>query len=112
MKGSFKCTLWLSASRLPPPDAWAAGTRIPLGYIFESNVVEILLRLFPQPAFRNLALQCLSEVRARSPPPRAPSSLPQGSQDSNSTMFQVHSLRHDSHCPSNDLRSWMVLSSG
>lgn len=39
------------------------GCRIPLGYIFESNVVEILLRLFPQPAFRNLSLQCLSEVR-------------------------------------------------
>lgn len=38
------------------------GCRIPLGYIFESNVVEILLRLFPQPAFRNLSLQCLSEV--------------------------------------------------
>jgi Exportin 1-like protein len=35
---------------------------IPLGYIFESNLVEILLKHFPQPAYRNLALQCLTEV--------------------------------------------------
>lgn len=35
---------------------------IPLGYIFESNLVEILLKRFPQPAYRNLALQCLTEV--------------------------------------------------
>jgi hypothetical protein len=38
-------------------------TWVPLGYIFESNLVELLLQLFPQPAFRNTALQCLSEVR-------------------------------------------------
>eukprot|EP00887_Chlorella_sp_A99_P002494 scaffold10.g2494.t1 len=37
---------------------------VPLGYIFESNLVEVLLRLFPQPPFRNLALQCLAEVAA------------------------------------------------
>jgi exportin-1 len=37
-------------------------TWVPLGYIFESNLVELLLGLFPQPAFRNLALQCLTEV--------------------------------------------------
>jgi hypothetical protein len=35
---------------------------VPLGYIFDSNLVEVLLRLFPQPPFRNLALQCLTEV--------------------------------------------------
>jgi hypothetical protein len=38
-------------------------TWVPLGYIFESNLLEILLQLFPQPAFRNVALQCLTEVR-------------------------------------------------
>lgn len=37
---------------------------VPLGYIFESNMVETLLQLFPQPFFRNLALQCLAEVAA------------------------------------------------
>ena len=37
--------------------------RVPLGYIFESNLVEVLLRLFPQPPFRNVTLQCLAEVR-------------------------------------------------
>jgi exportin-1 len=37
-------------------------TWVPLGYIFESNLLEILLQLFPQPPFRNLALQCLTEV--------------------------------------------------
>lgn len=37
---------------------------VPLGYIFESNIVEVLLKLFPQPHFRNIALQCLTEVRA------------------------------------------------
>lgn len=36
---------------------------VPLGYIFESNIVEVLLKLFPQPPFRNVALQCLTEVR-------------------------------------------------
>lgn len=36
--------------------------QVPLGYIFESNLVEVLLRLFPQPPFRNVTLQCLAEV--------------------------------------------------
>lgn len=35
---------------------------IPLGYIFESQLVDALLKLFPQPAYRNTALQCLTEV--------------------------------------------------
>ena len=35
---------------------------VPLGYIFESNLLDVLLRLFPNPAFRNLAVQCLTEV--------------------------------------------------
>lgn len=37
-------------------------TWVPLGYVFESNLTEILLQLFPQPPFRNAALQCLTEV--------------------------------------------------
>ncbi|KAK9840628.1 hypothetical protein WJX81_005548 [Elliptochloris bilobata] len=37
---------------------------VPLAYVFESNLVEALLKLFPQPPFRNVALQCLSEVAA------------------------------------------------
>ncbi|CAN8300236.1 unnamed protein product [Cochlearia groenlandica] len=37
---------------------------IPLGYIFESPLLETLLKLFPVPAYRNLALQCLTEVAA------------------------------------------------
>lgn len=32
-------------------------------YIFESNMVQLLLGLFPQAPFRNVALQCLTEVR-------------------------------------------------
>eukprot|EP00850_Spirogloea_muscicola_P001269 SM000004S15139 [mRNA] locus=s4:1467240:1477373:- [translate_table: standard] len=39
---------------------------IPLGYIFESTLLESLLKLFPIPAYRNLALQCLTEVAALS----------------------------------------------
>ncbi|CAM6105957.1 unnamed protein product [Calypogeia fissa] len=35
---------------------------IPLGYIFESPLLETLLKLFPIVAYRNLALQCLTEV--------------------------------------------------
>ena len=35
---------------------------VPLGYIFESNLLESLLRIFPQQAFRNVSLQCLTEV--------------------------------------------------
>ena len=40
---------------------------VPLAYIFNSNLVEVLLKLFPQQPFRNVALQCLTEVTA-SPP--------------------------------------------
>ena len=32
-------------------------------YIFESNMVQLLLGLFPQAPFRNVSLQCLTEVR-------------------------------------------------
>lgn len=39
-------------------------TWIPLVYIFNTNLLEILLGLFPRPEFRNLALQCLTEVGA------------------------------------------------
>ncbi|KAK7256745.1 hypothetical protein RIF29_30203 [Crotalaria pallida] len=35
---------------------------IPLGYIFESPLLETLLKFFPVPAYRNLTLQCLTEV--------------------------------------------------
>ena len=35
---------------------------IPLGYIFESNLLDSLLRLLPQPQLRNRALQCLTEI--------------------------------------------------
>ncbi|KAM7273898.1 hypothetical protein ACFE04_028562 [Oxalis oulophora] len=37
---------------------------IPLGYIFESTLLETLLRFFPIPQYRNLTLQCLTEVAA------------------------------------------------
>lgn len=33
------------------------------GYIFESQMVQALLALFPQAPYRNVALQCLTEVR-------------------------------------------------
>ncbi|KAL3837970.1 hypothetical protein ACJIZ3_022561 [Penstemon smallii] len=39
---------------------------IPLGYIFESPLLETLLKFFPVPAYRNLTLQCLTEVAALS----------------------------------------------
>ncbi|KAJ7518088.1 hypothetical protein O6H91_21G054800 [Diphasiastrum complanatum] len=39
---------------------------IPLGYIFESPLLETLLKVFPIVAYRNLALQCLTEVAALS----------------------------------------------
>ncbi|XP_019423472.1 PREDICTED: protein EXPORTIN 1A isoform X2 [Lupinus angustifolius] len=39
-------------------------TWIPLGYIFESPLLETLLKFFPLPAYRNLTLQCLTEVAA------------------------------------------------
>ncbi|XP_006443178.2 protein EXPORTIN 1A [Citrus clementina] len=35
---------------------------IPLGYIFESPLLETLLKFFPMPSYRNLTLQCLTEV--------------------------------------------------
>ncbi|BDA47056.1 Exportin-1 [Coccomyxa sp. Obi] len=35
---------------------------VPLAYIFNSNLVEVLLKLFPEQPFRNVALQCLTEV--------------------------------------------------
>ena len=38
-------------------------TWVPLGYVLESNIVELLLKLFPPPATRNLSLQCLTEAR-------------------------------------------------
>ncbi|KAB2018980.1 hypothetical protein ES319_D08G267700v1 [Gossypium barbadense] len=37
---------------------------IPLGYIFESTLLETLLKLFPVPSYQNLTLQCLTEVAA------------------------------------------------
>ncbi|KAK1382780.1 hypothetical protein POM88_020515 [Heracleum sosnowskyi] len=37
---------------------------IPLGYIFESPLLETLLKFFPLPSYRNLSLQCLTEVAA------------------------------------------------
>lgn len=37
---------------------------IPLGYIFESPLLETLLKFFPMPSYRNLTLQCLTEVGA------------------------------------------------
>lgn len=39
---------------------------VPLGYIFESSLVDTLLKLFPAPAYRNVALQCLTEVASLS----------------------------------------------
>lgn len=63
------CLFVLNASQKPDLIRATLGTLyaflswVPLGYVFESNLVEILLKLFPQPLFRNLALQCLTEVR-------------------------------------------------
>ncbi|XP_043695175.1 protein EXPORTIN 1A [Telopea speciosissima] len=37
---------------------------IPLGYIFESPLLETLLNFFPVAVYRNLTLQCLTEVAA------------------------------------------------
>ncbi|XP_059667384.1 protein EXPORTIN 1A isoform X2 [Cornus florida] len=37
---------------------------IPLGYIFESPLLETLLKFFPLQSYRNLTLQCLTEVAA------------------------------------------------
>ena len=33
-----------------------------LGYIFESSLLDTLLKLSPNPAFRNVAFQCLAEI--------------------------------------------------
>jgi len=44
---------------------------VPAGYIFEGSVVRHLLALFPQAAFRNAALQCLTEVAGLSLGPEA-----------------------------------------
>jgi exportin-1 len=44
---------------------------VPAGYIFEGSVVQHLLALFPQAAFRNTALQCLTEVAGLSLGPEA-----------------------------------------
>ena len=38
-------------------------TWVPLGYVLESNIAELLLKLFPPAPTRNLALQCLTEAR-------------------------------------------------
>ncbi|WJX89884.1 Protein EXPORTIN 1B [Trifolium repens] len=35
---------------------------IPLGFIFESPLLETLLKFIPLPAYRNITLQCLTEV--------------------------------------------------
>ncbi len=38
-------------------------TWIPLGYIFQTNLIQLLLtRFFPEPLFRNDALDCLTEI--------------------------------------------------
>ncbi|PUZ69349.1 hypothetical protein GQ55_2G100800 [Panicum hallii var. hallii] len=37
---------------------------IPIGFIFESPLLETLLKFFPIAAYRNLTLQCLTEVAA------------------------------------------------
>ncbi|XP_042007739.1 protein EXPORTIN 1A [Salvia splendens] len=39
---------------------------IPLGYIFQSPLLEKLLNLYAAPAYRNLTLQCLTEIAALS----------------------------------------------
>ncbi len=63
------CLFVLNASRKPDLVRATLSTLhaylswVPLGYILESNIVEVLLALFPQPPFRNVALQCLTEVR-------------------------------------------------
>lgn len=49
--------------------------QVPLGYVFESDVVAALLRLFPVPAFRNASLKCLTEVAALSVGPERDSAF-------------------------------------
>ena len=50
-------------------------SQVPLGYVFESDVVAALLRLFPVPAFRNASLKCLTEVAALSVGPERDSAF-------------------------------------
>ena len=63
------CSFVLSASQKPDLIRATLETLgvylswVPLGYILQSNMIEVLLKLFPQPAFRNVALRCLTEVR-------------------------------------------------
>ena len=79
MKSSFNeqfaqvhelCLMVLNASQRPDLVRATLATLnaflswVPLGYIFETNMMDTLLRLFPQPPLRNLALQCLAEVAA------------------------------------------------
>ena len=35
---------------------------IPLGYIFEGGLINVLLKFLPMPQFRNIALKCLTEI--------------------------------------------------
>lgn len=37
---------------------------IPVGYIFDSPLLDNLLGVFPNPLYRNLSLQCLTEIAA------------------------------------------------
>ena len=58
----FNRALLTPADMLPLVPNLTIERRIPLGYVFDSKVADNLLRLFPQPPYRNLALQCLAEV--------------------------------------------------
>lgn len=51
---SRKCTYYLQVYL----------TWIPLAYIFNTDLLEILLALFPRAQYRNPALQCLTEIGA------------------------------------------------
>jgi len=79
MKGSFNeqfasvhelCMMVLNASQKPDLIRATLSTLnaflswVPLGYILESNMVDMLLGLLPTPAYRNVTLQCLTEVGA------------------------------------------------
>lgn len=79
MKGSFNdqfasvhelCIMALNASQKPDLIKATLSTLnaflswVPLGYILESNMVDILLGLFPSQPYRNVTLQCLTEVGA------------------------------------------------
>ena len=77
MKGSFNeqfaavhelCLMVLNASTKPDLIKATLSTLnsflgwVPLGYILESNMVDILLSLMSKEAYRNTAIQCLTEV--------------------------------------------------